>query len=121
MTEVASFETRKTLENVVVRTVTSPSNIQRIAVDRGINPQEVFVRVTFEWEGKLYSVSNQLRFLNKSGYQELLNAQKTGEPLTFSVDTESGFFYIEHSVSIDDLFAEKIETKPVFADLSTLL
>ena len=121
MTEVIKIESRKTLEGIIIRSVSSPSTIQRVAVDRGINPQEVFVRITFEHGGKLYSAANQLRFLTKAGYLELLDAYKSGTPLTISVDVESGFFSIEHDVSVDDLFAEKLEPKSNFADLSSLL
>ena len=100
------------VDGAVIKSVSSPSSIQSVAKDRGINPQEVFVRVTFDYKGTEVKLSNKLRFLTKAGYTELLEAQKTQKPMKLVVDTANEFFYIEHDVSIDDLFKEEV-TKPV--------
>lgn len=110
-----------TCNDVVVKSVSSPSSIQRVAEDKGINPQEVFVRVTFECKGEQYSVSNKLRFLTKKGYEELLDAAKTGKKMKFVVDIDNGFFYVEKDVSIDSLFAQEVEKKDTRKPLSALL
>lgn len=101
-------ESKVTIEGAVIKQVSSPSTLQRVATDKGINPQEVFVRVTFEYAGNQFAVSNKLKFLTKAGYIELIEAQKTGKAMKLTVDTESGFFYIEHDVSVDDLFKEEL-------------
>lgn len=100
--------TKVTVENAVIKQVSSPATLQRVAAERGINPQEVFVRVVFEHEGKEFMVSNKLRFLTKAGYVELIDAQKNSTPVKLVVDVESGFFYIEHDVAVDDLFKEEL-------------
>ena len=100
--------TKVTVENAVIKQVSSPATLQRVAADKGINPQEVFVRVVFEHAGKEFMVSNKLRFLTKAGYVELINAQKDKTPVKLVVDVESGFFYIEHDVAVDDLFKEEL-------------
>lgn len=101
-----------TVDGAIVKSISSPSTIQSVAQDKGINPQEVFVRVTLEYMGTEVKVSNKLRFLTKAGYQELLDAQKTKKPMKFVVDVANEFFYIERDVSIDDLFKDEI-AKPI--------
>ena len=108
VTTAKSERNTVTVDGAVIKTVSSPSTIQRVAVDKGVNPQEVFVRVTFEYGGKEFGVSNKLRFLTKAGYNELLEAQKNKTPMKLAVDTDSGFFYIEKNVSVDDLFKEAV-------------
>lgn len=116
-TEIISTSTKKepvkvTVDQAIIKSVSSPSAIQSVAQDKGINPQEVFVRVTFEYKGTEVKVSNKLRFLTKAGYLELIEAQKTKKPMKLVVDTANEFFYIEHDVSVDDLFKEEV-AKPV--------
>lgn len=96
------------VDGAIIKTVSSPSTIQRVAVDKGVNPQEVFVRITFVYNGMEFGASNKLRFLTKAGYNELLEAQKNKTPVKLAVNTESGFFYIEKNVSVDDLFKEAV-------------
>ena len=121
--EVKTFaEGRKvTCDSVIVKSVSTPSTIQRVALDKGINPQEVFVRVTFEYKGEQFTASNKLRFLTKAGYEELLNAVTTGEKMKFVVDIDNGFFYVEKDVSIDRLFEQEVEKKDTRKPLSALL
>jgi glutamine phosphoribosylpyrophosphate amidotransferase len=110
------------VDDCIIKQVSSPSTIQRVAVDKGVNPQEVYVRVTFEYSGKEFGVSNKLRFLTKAGYEELIKAQKDKTSMKLAVDTESGFFYIEKDVSVDDLFKEAVtKTADTRANLSALL
>ena len=110
-----------TIYNAVIKQVRSPSTIQRIAKDRGINPQEVFVRVTVAYGGTEARVSNKLRFLTKAGYLELIEAQKTGKPMKITIDVENEFFYIENDVSVDDLFKEELPKPDNKADLLKLM
>ena len=125
--EVVAEATKKernivTVDNCIIKQVSSPSTIQRVAVDKGVNPQEVYVRVTFEYNGKEFGVSNKLRFLTKAGYEELIKAQKDKTSMKLAVDTESGFFYIEKDVSVDDLFKEAVtKTADTRTNLSALL
>lgn len=99
------------VKDTIIKQVSTPSTIQRIAIDKGINPQEVYVRVTFEYGGKEFGVSNKLRFLTKAGYEELIKAKENKTAMTLAVDTESGFFYIEKDIKIDDLFKTPVEKK----------
>lgn len=115
-------EEKVTLDAKIIQ-VTSPSTIQLVAQERNINPQEVFVRVVFEHEGKQYRVSNKLRILGKTGYTELLKAKQDGTTMKLTVGLESEFFYIERNVQIDDLFTEAVqpEKKSPFAGLKELI
>ena len=61
------------INNAIVKGISSPDSIRRIADERGLNPQEVFVRLIFEVNGTEYSASNQLRFIGKKDYQKLVN------------------------------------------------
>ena len=110
-----------TVGGVIIKQISSPSTIQRVAVDKGINPQEVFVRVTFEHNGKEFGVSNKLRFLTKAGYLELMNALENKTPMKLAVDINSGFFYVEKNVSVDDLFKEAVTASTNRTDLTALL
>jgi hypothetical protein len=107
------------VKGAIIKSVSSPSTIQRVAVDKGVNPQEVFVRVNFEHGGKLFQVSNKLKFLTKAGYNELIDAQKNATPMQLAVDKNSGFFYIEKDISVDDLFKTPVQSNNR-ADLSAL-
>ena len=122
--QVSEKKERQTIvvEGAVIKQVSSPATIQRVAVDKGINPQEVYVRVTFEYMGKEFGVSNKLRFLTKAGYVELVEAQKNKTPMRLAVDVESGFFYIEKDIKVDDLFKDAV-AKPADnrADLAALI
>ena len=122
MQNVKKESLKVTLENVEVVNITSASNIARIAQERSLNPQDVFVRCTFKYDQNEFTASNKLRFLGQSGYQELLDAIKNKTPMKFTVDINNGFFYIEHDVSIESLFAVPVETKEDNRkDLSALL
>ena len=96
------------VDAAIVKQVSSPATLQRVAIDKGIDPQEVFVRVTFEYHSTDIEVSNKLRYLTKAGYLELIEAQKTKKPMKLAVDVNSGFFYIEKDVSVDDLFKNAV-------------
>lgn len=110
-----------TVDGAVVASVTSPSTIDRIAKERNINPQEVFVRCTFNYAGKQFTASNKLRFLTKAGYMELMEAKTNGTPMKFVVDVEKGFFYIEHDVAVDSLFETPVASTDTRAKLTALL
>ena len=94
------------LKNCKIKNVSSPSTIVSIAESKGINPLEVFVRVTFEYNDKEFKVSQQLRFINESDYNMLLEANKNEGTVDLTV-TNSGFFYVTKKVSVSDLFKNK--------------
>lgn len=94
------------LKNCKIKNVSSPSTIVSIAESKGINPLEVFVRVTFKYNKKEFKVSQQLRFINESDYNMLLEASKNEGTVDLTV-TNSGFFYVTKKVSVSDLFKNK--------------
>lgn len=108
-------------KNVIVKGVSSPDTISIVAQDRGINPQEVFVRIVFEHEGKEYKASNKLRFLGKAGYEKLRDSAANAKPIDLTVDTEAGYFYIEYGTTVDDLFKTPVSRDTGVADLVSLL
>lgn len=113
--------TKVTVDNAIVVNVTSPSTIDRIAKEKNINPQEVFVRCTFQFKGNQFTASNKLRFLTKTGYEELLAAKEKQTPMKFVIDIEKEFFYIEHDISVDSLFTTPVETEDKRSSLTALL
>lgn len=108
------------VKDVIVKSVTGTGSIARIAKEKGLNPQEVFVRINFEYKGKTFTVSNKLRFLGKEGYQMLTDAKEKSTPINISVETESGFFYIENTVALDDLFKEPVTTTDTRENIKSL-
>lgn len=110
---------RVSLKGVIIKQVSSPATIASIAESRSINPQEVFVRVTFEYEGKDYTASNKLRIFTQKGYEELLKAKAEGTPLDVAV-TDTEFIYLEKDVSVADLFKVKVEVKDTRSKLDDL-
>jgi hypothetical protein len=108
-------------KDVTVKSVSSPDTIKLVADERGINPQEVFVRIVFEHEGAEYKASNKLRFLTKAGYEKLIDSVKNGTKVDLTVDTEAGFFYIEYGTTVDDLFSTPVSKESSLTDLSKLL
>lgn len=94
------------LKDCKIKNVSSPSTIANIAESKGINPLEVFVRVTFEYNEKEFKVSQQLRFINESDYNKLLEASKNEGTVDLTV-TNSGFFYVTKKISVSDLFKDK--------------
>jgi hypothetical protein len=101
---------------VTVLSVTSPARIAQIAKEKALNSQEVYVRVTCEYEGKTFTVSNKLRFLGQAGYTKLIQAKTSKETLTITIspsaDGSNYYFYLEgDDVTVDDLFKEPV-TQP---------
>lgn len=117
----AKTKNEKTLDEVVIKNVSSPATLKHVAEEKSLNPQEVFVRVTFEHEGKTFTASNKLKYLRKEGYQELLDAKQTGKPICLTVDIDNGFFYIEKNVTVDDLFKDIPEEADTRSKLTELL
>jgi hypothetical protein len=115
------METKVTCKNVVIKSVSGPHTIASIAKERGINPQEVFVRIRFEHEGKEYNASNKLKFLTKDGYNTLLENAKSGKTIDLIVDTEKEFFYIDDGTTVDSLFATPVVKPEYKNDLKSLL
>lgn len=110
-----------TVDNAIVVNVTSPSNVDRIAKEKNLNPQEVFVRCTFQVAGMQFTASNKLRFLTKAGYLELLEAKEKKTPMKFVVDIDKEFFYIEHDVAVDSLFETPVVVEDKRENLTALL
>lgn len=121
----------KTLNSVKILSVSSPRTIMATAQTLGLNPQEVFVRVTFEYNGEEFTGSNQLGILGEADYNTLLKARDNGETLDLTIvrstnpktGENSEFLYVESGVSVTDLFKEpKVakttkSTKKSLADL----
>jgi len=100
--------------------VTGKGRIADIAAEKGLNPQEVFVRVIFEITDRngvtvQTMASNQLRFFGQTGYEKLLKAKETGEMVKLSLRTndKGTLVYLnrDNEVKMDDLFAKPIERK----------
>ena len=114
------------LKGVKVLGVTSPNRIAQIAEEKGISCQEVFVRVIFEYKGKEYVGSNQLRFFRQEGYQKLLDARdnETLVNVTIAKDDKGILMYLDSDkeVSVADLFAAEptVKPAPTKKDLSDL-
>jgi hypothetical protein len=119
--ETTNTVAKVTVNDAIVVNVTSPSTIDRIAKEKNINPQEVFVRCTFQYNGMQFTASNKLRFLTKAGYTELLEAKEKKTPMKFVVDVEKEFFYIEHDVAVDSLFETPVATEDKRTKLTALL
>ena len=99
------------IEKAIVKGVSSPDTIQRVAKEKGLNAQEVFVRLTFEVDSEEYTVSNKLRFLGKEDYNKLLKAKESGETVDITVDTEKEFFYMNNGTTVEDLFSIAIQPR----------
>lgn len=97
--------------------VSGKDTILRIAKEKGLNPQNVFVRIIFETkiDGKTVQCngSNQLRFFGKDGYTKLLAARESGEEvdLTLRHSDKGDVIYLHNqsTASVDDLFATPVE------------
>lgn len=118
------MEKKRTELSVLVTSVTSPASIQAIAKDHGLNPQEVFVRVGFKVGDNEYSSSNKLRFFGKEGYEKLLAAKGSKEPVsvTITANEKGTLLYLnsDEHVEIDDLFSipvKKVDNRKNIEDL----
>lgn len=98
----------------------SPATISRIAEEKGINHQEVFVRAIVELDnGVQVSVSQKLRILTKSGYEKLVKAKNDEEIIDMSI-TDTGYFYLSKPVTIDDLFKDDTSASRIQSNLDKL-
>lgn len=111
------------INGAIIKNVSSPDTIMRVARDKGMNPQEVFVRIVFTngLDEREFSASNKLKYLTRTGYQSLLDAKENGTPMDITVDLDGEFFYINTHTSVDDLFAEKVEPTKTRTSLAELL
>lgn len=120
------MEKKRTELDVVITAVTSPNRIAAIAEEQAINPQEVFVRINFKVSDKEYKASNKLRFLGEKGYQRLLNAKASGEPISVTLSLSEGqddaFIYVnpENKVTVEDLFSTPLEKEDTRQSISEL-
>lgn len=83
--------------------ISQPEDIAEIAKNQKIDALDVFVRITFEFNGKQYKASQRLDVLGKEDYQMLLDKQKSGETVDFKV-SNTEFFKIYREVKFEDLF-----------------
>jgi len=118
------MEKKRTELTVVITSVTSPNSIAAIAKDHSINPQEVFVRVGFKVGEDEYTSSNKLRFFGQEGYEKLLAAKQSGEPvsITLTANEKGTLLYLnsEEHTEIADLFStpvEKVDNRKNIEDL----
>lgn len=124
-------EKRKLEADVVITSITSPGKIAEVAKIHGLNPQEVFVRVSFRIADSEntteYKASNKLRFLTAKGYERLLESKKESTAinvtLSKSEDQDEAFIYVnpEENVSIEDLFSIPVEKEDNRADIFDLM
>lgn len=104
---------KKRLEvTAIITSVTSPASIKAIADDHGLNPQEVFVRVGFKIDEDEFVSSNKLRFFKQEGYEKLLAAKASGEPvsLTITANDKGTLLYLnsDEHVEVADLFSTPV-------------
>lgn len=107
------------LKGCKIVSLTSVSRILDIAEEKKLNPQEVFVRCTFEYKGETYTASNKLRILTKKGYSELQSKLNSSETIDLVI-TDLEFFYIHREVSLDDLFKDKVASENKKGSLAAL-
>lgn len=99
--------------------ITKTYTIIRRAEELGINPGEVFVRVTVTDGDSTSVLSNKLKFIGQKDYENLIKAQESGTPVTLHITTYKNelrnnldaFFYIVKETSTDKLFAQIKETE----------
>ncbi len=118
------MEKKRTELDVVITAVTSPNRIAAIAEEQAINPQEVFVRINFKVGEKEFTSSNKLRFLGQEGYQKLLDAKESGDPvkITLTMNDKGSLFYLANDMHVEvaDLFStpvERVDNRASIADL----
>lgn len=106
-------EKKRTELTVVITSVTSPATIKKIAEEHGLNPQEVFVRVGFKLGDDEYGSSNKLRFFGQDGYEKLLAAKASGEPvsITLTANEKGTLLYLnsEEHIEVSELFEKPVE------------
>lgn len=105
------------LKAVKIVGVTSLERIFKIAKEKGCAKSEVFVRITFEHDGKEYMASQRMMYLGEDDYLELADAVETGKLLDIDVDVDSGFFNI-HRVFTKEERLSKL--KEILADKPTV-
>ena len=99
--------------------ITKPHTIIRRSEELGINPSEIFVRVTVTDGDSTSVLSNKLKFIGQKDYENLLKAQESGTPVTLHITTYKNelrkdldaFFYVVKEMSTDKLFAQIKETE----------
>jgi hypothetical protein len=107
---------------VKIQSVTSPSTVQNIALEKGITEPEVYVRITFAYDGETYGASNKLKFLRQDGYQELLDAKQNQTPIKIDVTSNEWFYIHKPRVAVKDLFKPSTpaaQVKSIFDKLFT--
>lgn len=109
----------KEIKGATIIGVSSPDRLMAVAKERGINPQEVYVRLIYMAEGEECTASQQLRILGKENYEKLRNLvgkpDKVDLTLNLSINEKTGeynaFFYVNGNVAVDDLFATPVENE----------
>lgn len=114
------------LDGAKVVYVDSPSRIQRVYEKRKLTQPEItkgdiFVHLEVEKDGQRYcGLSQTLKILDKTDYEALLNAYKTGDPIDliiriddYSKKTGNYFFFVNNHISVDELYGDVAADKPV--------
>jgi len=103
------------LKGIKVIGVTAPATIARIAKEQGLNPQEVYVRLIYNYQGEEFTASQKLSILGKTDYEKLRSLAGKEETIDISLNVGknskgelSAFFYIYQEVPVEDLFKEPI-------------
>jgi len=106
------------VKGVKVIGVSSPARIKAIADERGLNPQEVYVRLIYSQNGEECTASQQLGILGKENYKKLRDLVGTDTLIDLSLNIGTNkktgeynaFFYLESGIKEDDLFSEPLPT-----------
>ena len=91
--------------NVLIKGVTQPGSVAKIASNRGISVGDVFVRVVFSYNNEEYAVSQKVKYLPQEDYKKLLEAEATGGSVCLDINIEKGFFNIHtDAIAVDELY-----------------
>ena len=91
--------------NVLIKGVTRPGSVCKIASNRGIAVGDVFVRVIFEYNDEEYAVSQKVKYLPQEDYKRLLEAEASEGYVCLDIDIEKGFFNIHtDDVEVAELY-----------------
>lgn len=104
------------VKGVQIIGVSSPKTILSIANEKGINPQEVYVRLIYKLGKEEYTASQKLNILGKEDYDKLRSLVGTDEKINLNLTTYEdkdgeirAFFNLEDKTSSDELFKTPIE------------
>jgi len=104
------------VKDVKIVGISGPKTILSIAQEKGINPQEVYVRVIYSKGKTEYTASQKLSILGKQDYDKLRAIAGTNEKINLNLTTyvdkggeTRAFFNLEDTTSSDELFSTPVE------------